>query len=125
MYIQSIKFATTGIINTLVSFIIYCLCFSVFKFNYIVSLIFAYFFGVLNSYLWNSKWTFQAKGFNQREFIKFILVYISTFILNLLILDIEINIMRMNELASQGIALIIAAFVSFISYKYWVFREKQ
>jgi putative flippase GtrA len=122
---QSIKFAATGIINTLVSFIIYCLCFSVLKLNYNISLIFAYLFGILNSYLWNSKWTFQTKSFNQREFIKFILVYISTFILNLLILHIEIKIIGMNELASQGAALVIAAFVSFVSYKYWVFRQKQ
>lgn len=125
MYIQSIKFAATGIINTLVSFVVYTLLFSVFQCPYTVSLIFAYLFGILNSYIWNSKWTFKSQKAHCKEFLSFILVYLSTFFMNLLILGMEIKILKINGITAQGIALTIAAFFSFIGYKFWVFRERK
>jgi putative flippase GtrA len=123
MYIQSIKFIITGLINTLVSFFVYYLSFSILKHSYSVSLIFAYAFGILNSYIWNSKWTFQKNSFVWKGFAKFILIYVLTFLINLIILGFTIKIIKINELISQAFALIIAGILSFMGYKYWCFAN--
>ncbi len=123
MLIQPIKFIIIGIFNTFISFIVYCLCFTLLKFSYFWSLLPAYVFGIINSYIWNSKWTFNDNALNCRIFLKFTLVYVGTFFINLAILSVAIKIIKLDGLISQAIALTIAGVISFTGYKYWTFKR--
>jgi putative flippase GtrA len=80
---------------------------------------------VLNSYIWNSKWTFQKNKLSCKRLSKFILVYISTFIINLLVLVPTVEFLKINALLSQGFALIVATIVSFLGHKHWSFKDDE
>lgn len=123
MYIQSFRFIIIGIVNTITSYIIFCLCLSVLQYDCFVSLVISYIFGIANSYFWNSRWTFQKEKTSCGEFSKFIIVYITAFAVNLMILNFTINIIRINVLLSQGIALVFATAFSFTGHKFWSFKN--
>jgi len=121
---QPLKFIIVGIFNTLLTFLIYFACYSILSINYFVSLIISYFIGVLNSYLWNSKWTFEKKALRAVEFSKFITVYIAAFLINAIMLRFLIVYDFKNMLA-QGLALFIATLFSFCGHKYWSLRKNE
>ena len=57
---QFIKFSAVGVTNTLVDFIVFWLLTHA-GMNYMLSQVFSYSAGILNSYIWNSKWTFKKE----------------------------------------------------------------
>lgn len=66
-FFQLIKFAIVGVLNTLVDFVVYTLLvliFGVSEDNALIIGLFtliAYGCGVLNSFIWNTKWTFKKE----------------------------------------------------------------
>lgn len=118
---QFSRFIFIGLFNTLLgygTFLIF-LDYS----SYIVSLIAAHVVGVLNSFIWNKYWTFRSVGLKRDEFIKFNIVYVIYFLINVAILTFLINDLNFSPQIGQLIALPILTFVSFAGQKYWSFKK--
>ncbi|WP_187355207.1 GtrA family protein [Paenibacillus tengchongensis] len=120
---QSVRFIFVGILNTIVGFFAYAAYIFVLNDSYIQALIFSHIVGVIHSYLWNNKWTFQQKSYNGKSIVKFVSVYIVTFFVNLLVLSILVDTIEINKLISQGLALFITTIFSFVGHKYWSFKS--
>jgi len=125
MYFQYVKFIVVGSMNTLVSFFIFFICYALLQYSYFISLVISYAIGILNSYFWNSLWTFGVKRTDIKSLIKFISVYIITFILNLFIVFILVDVYEVGVLVSQGFSLFVVSAVSFVAHKYWSFKIKE
>lgn len=119
---QSIKFIIVGVLNTVVGFLAFAAYIYFIHDNYLQALIFSHIIGVANSYLWNNRWTFQQKKYKASSAIKFMSVYVVTFIVNLFLLTILVDTIEMNKLIAQAIALLFTTLVSFFGHKYWSFR---
>ncbi len=94
---QFIKFSAVGISNTLVDFAVYWLLTHLGT-DYMLAQVFSYSAGILNSYIWNSKWTFRKE--NSGSFgtvILFILVNIISLGVSLGVLWICKNTLGINE----------------------------
>lgn len=76
---QFIKFSAVGITNTLVDFVVYWLLTHV-GLNYMISQVISYSAGILNSYIWNSKWTFKKESKND---FKTVLLFVLANVLSL------------------------------------------
>lgn len=111
------KFLFVGALNTVVSYLIYAF------FVFIglipnIALFCQYIFGVI--------WNFNTTGkivFNnndKRLFIKFVFSYIITFFLNSILLKLLINFL--NDYLAQAILVLPVAIVSFLLFKFWVFK---
>lgn len=122
---QTVRFLVVGILNTIVGYIIYFLCLRFFHLNYIISLLFAHILGVVHSYFWNSKWTFKSGSYTYKNLAKFVGVYVSSFTINLLVLYIMVDFLRINPLFSQVVALFITTLISFVGHKYWSFKTSK
>ncbi|NQX60251.1 GtrA family protein [Paenibacillus qinlingensis] len=122
---QTIKFLIVGVLNTIVGYIVYFLCLRSFDLNYMFSLLIAHTLGVVHSYLWNSKWTFKSGSHTYKNLVKFMGVYVCSFLINLLLLYIMVNYLRINPLFSQVVALFITTVVSFIGHKFWSFKTNK
>ncbi|WP_334076782.1 GtrA family protein [Paenibacillus sanfengchensis] len=118
------KFIIVGVLNTIVGFITYAGFIQFVNRNYFVALVFSHIVGVVHSYLWNNKWTFSQKKHQAKSAVKFVLVYIFTFLVNLFLLFILVDTMGTNKLIAQGIALVITTLISFFAHKYWSFQNK-
>ena len=88
---------------------------------------------VINSYIWNKRWTFQ-KGTNveKKEFSKFFTISLIAFSINIGVASILVNLVGpiggISSYAWANISALVAAgfttLINFFGYKYLVFREK-
>lgn len=112
-----LKFIFVGILNTAFSYFLY----AVFIFIGLmpnIALFFQYILGII----WNFKTTgtIVFKNNNNKLFIKFLLSYIFTFIINSVFLYILTEFL--NDYLSQALLILPVAMISFIIMKYWVFK---
>ncbi len=117
--IKFLKFLIVGAVNTLFAYSIYSLfVFVGLKPN--SALFFQYIIGVL----WNFKTTgvLVFKNNNNKLIFKFIISYVFTFAINSILLKILTNIL--NDYLAQFVLILPIAIVSFLIFKFWVFKGK-
>lgn len=141
--IQLLKFGLVGISNTLLDLLITMALNALFQIYYLAKII-GYACGILNSYIWNSKWTFKEEHKKDvREIVSFVVVNLITLGLSLGLqwvfrdkLHFDswwinfagtnwftniINGERFCLLISSGIALL----VNFVGNKLFVFKKEK
>ena len=114
------KFLFVGFLNTVVSYLLYAFFVAV---GLIPNL--ALFFQYILGVLWNFKTTgvIVFKNHNNKLIFKFIGTYIITFFINSLFLNILAVQIGLNEYLSQAILVLPVALLSFLLFKFWVFKE--
>lgn len=114
------KFLFVGFINTVVSYLLYAFFVTI---GLIPNL--ALFFQYILGVLWNFKTTgvIVFKNHNNKLIFKFVGTYIITFFINSFFLNILAVQMGLNEYLSQAILVLPVAVLSFLLFKFWVFRE--
>ena len=76
------------------------------------------------NYLNSSKFVFRAKT-NFKDVIKFYVVYLITYPINLLHLHITVDLMGWNTYFSQFVTLLYIPLISFVLQKKLIFRPKK
>jgi len=95
--IQAIKYGIVGVFNTLLTAItIWIMMYPIFRAGkeenvsstiMTISNITGYIVGLLNSFFWNRKWTFQSKNNWRKEFIKFVTAFLICYIPQLFLVN--------------------------------------
>lgn len=120
-----VKYAFVGGLNTGVDFAVFCILVYGVSMGLIWAQVIAYSTGLINSYLLNRKWTFQAQGrHNMGELIRFIIINILSFgTATALLLGLEQWGMESAwaKIGSIGCSLI----VNYIGYRLWVFAGME
>lgn len=142
-FVQLLKFVLIGASNTLIDLLVTFALNAIFGIYYLAKII-GYACGIINSYFWNSRWTFrEERRRDAREIITFIAVNLVTLGLSLLLqwifrdqfhldtwwMDFAgenfftklINGERFCLLLASGIALLI----NFVGNKLLVFRKRE
>ena len=142
-FVQLLKFILIGASNTLIDLVVTFALNAIFGIYYLAKII-GYACGILNSYIWNSCWTFrEERRRDAREIISFIAVNLVTLGLSLLLqwvfrdklhldawwtgfagenfLTKILNGERFCVLLASGIALL----VNFAGNKLFVFRKRE
>jgi len=118
---QIFSFILVGILNTLVGYVLYAL-FIYAGLEYILSVLFATILGVIFNYKTIGKFVFDSKSKNSA--IKFILVYVIVFIVNISVIKI-FKIYGFNDYIAGFFAIIPASVVSFVLNKFYVFKGNE
>ena len=115
---EFLKFLFVGVLNTLFSYTIYAILIT---FGLVPNL--ALFFQYILGVLWNFKTTgiIVFKNHSNRLIFKFVASYIFTFIINSVMLKILLN--YLNEYLAQAILIPPVAILSFVIFKFWVFKK--
>lgn len=123
--IQFIKFNVVGVLNTLVDFGVYTLL-TFLGLNNMIAQCISYTCGMLNSYLFNTLWTFKTeKQRTPSEFVKFVCVNLVSLAASLGMLYICKNwFMIDNNTLSKLIATPVSMAMNFIGNKLFVFYKK-
>ncbi|CAB1262498.1 GtrA family protein [Clostridiaceae bacterium BL-3] len=119
------RFSTTGVLNTIIDFLVFTLCQSVVGLYYTVSQIIGYSCGVINSFVFNKKWTFQYDNPDKnivREVIQFVLVNVLSLFVTVVLMKFLIDSFNFNVYVSKVVITLAAQVVNFVSYKLWVFN---
>ncbi len=131
--VQFIKFAIVGASNTLVDWVVfYILINSVFGGQHSLAKAISFVVAVLNSYLWNTIWTFkreyQAINANKSAiFIKFIIISLIGWAINVYIYNLAAGNLSVQLVNKDLLPLILASasaiIVNFFGNKMWTYRK--
>jgi len=116
---QIFKFILVGMLNTVFGYALYAL-FIYFGFTYIFAVFFATIIGVLFNFKTIGKFVFESK--DNKALLKFVLVYMIVFIVNVLTIKV-FKSYEFNDYIAGFFAIIPASIISFILNKYYVFKE--
>lgn len=117
-----LKFGLVGILNTIITIIIFNVL-RVIGMNMIIANSIGYICGMINSYFWNNKWVFKSNSKDMITIGKFIVVNVITMFINNFILILLVQNMGINEVISQGAALVLTIVINFVGNKLWTFNE--
>ena len=134
--IQFVKFLLVGVLNTGIDFgvlnLLMFLTGITSGFYYSIFKAISFTCGVVNSYIWNKRWTFQkGKKLEKKEFSKFFTISLIAFGVNIGVASVLVNLVgpihgispyiwaNISALAAAGFTTLI----NFFGYKYLVFSH--
>lgn len=120
-YASLIKFCMVGAMNTLISLIIYSICLYM-GLHYTVASAIGYIGGIANGYILSSKFVFEQK-LEGKKGIRFVLIYLSSLFINLIIITILVEILGMNKIVAQVVATGFNVIYNYLFNKLWTFRK--
>ena len=117
--VQLVKYNIVGVINTLVDFLVYQLL-TYLGMKYAIAQCISYSCGILNSYFFNSRWTFKRySGRSKKEFIYFVAVNLVSMGLSVLLLKVCYEILNINSNIIRSIFNI--SIIIFFTSKFYSF----
>lgn len=117
-----IKFNIVGVMNTVIDFIIFFLCVSLFKMVIVPAQIIAYSMGIINSYFMNRFWTFQIKKKQTRkEFILFVVINLFSLILSTVLIQYLLKLLSSLLIAKLIVTAIIMV-INYLGQRFIVFK---
>ena len=118
-----------GALATVVNIATYALCTKLFHIEYLISNIIAWITAVIFAYITNKIFVFESKTSNKkglvREFISFCLARIATLVIEMLILYVCVDVLKLNDLIIKIIANIVVIILNYIFSKLFIFKKKE
>lgn len=121
---QFTKFGIVGIINTISSGIFYYIIIF-FKINYILATTIAYILSSIIGFILNKNWVFNAKSKENKSFLKYIIIYGSSYLLNIGLMYTLVDIIGISEKISPLLVLLITIPYNYLFSRYWIFKNKK
>jgi putative flippase GtrA len=122
--VQFAKFSLIGVLNTGIHYLVFLLLFFSLGMNYILASTIGYCAGLVNSFILNKKWTFQADGHGSyQELFKFLLVNAAALLLNLALLRILVAQMGTAPAIAQLVAMCFSLSGNFLGNRFWTFKK--
>lgn len=121
MHWQFIKFCIVGITNTTISLVAYYLLLKL-GVQYLLASTIAYCAGLLNGYIFSSSFVFKQKR-NVKQALKFLGVYLSSLLINLLILYVLVDVFGISEFIAQVMVTIFNVFYNYFLNRFWTFKS--
>ncbi len=116
------RFLFVGGINTIVGYGSYALLIF-FKINYLLATTLSTIIGVINSYVWNRKFTFKSNKSVKKEIPKFVSIYLISYCAGMIIIYILVSKLNMNEYLAGLLNLVSTTLISWFGHKYISFKE--
>ncbi len=126
---QAFKFGIVGVSNTAISYAVYAILVSL-GMHYLVANVIAYFAGVLNSFIWNSKFVFKTEEGDSRNpakvFVKTLTVSAFTgLVVNNILLVFWVNVVGLSEYLGPILNLVVTYPMNYFLNKYWAYKKEN
>lgn len=115
-----IKFIGAGVINTIVSYLLYLVL--VLFLNYQVSYAIAFIFGIILSFVLNTKYVFEVEQ-TFKKFILFPLVYLVQYLLGAFMMNFVIEVIGIDKFIAPILVTVCSLPVSYIFSKKILIRS--
>lgn len=123
---QFVKFGIVGIFSTIIDWGIFYLLNLVFGVYYLTAKVLSFLVAVINSFIWNRRWTFHSQNQNRgKEFTKFLIIALVGLSVNALIMYLAVSIFHTRKIVGLIFATGIVTFWNFLANKYYTFKSSQ
>ena len=120
---QAIKYGVVGVINTLITAVVIWIMMKLLGCSDVVSNVVGYIAGVLNSFIWNKKWTFKSTEKWIGSAIRFGVVFGICYLLQLGLFVFVLNpYLAIDPYYNQLIAMAFYTAINFVMNKFYTFK---
>lgn len=119
--IYFIRYSGAGLINTIVGFIVILSAMAL-NFSPMISNIAGYAVGFTLGFVLSKKFVFRSNDRFVAESIRYLLAFVISFLINLLVLQLALNNLNFNALASQVVAAISYTLLMYVLTRFFVFN---
>lgn len=124
-YQEIINYLIFGVLTTLVSILSYALFTRFLNLNYIYSNIISWIISVTFAFITNKIYVFKSKEDNVfKEVIKFYISRLTSLLIELLIMYLMVDLLKINDMISKIIVQFIVIILNYIFSKIFVFKNK-
>ena len=120
--IQFVRFGIVGISNTLLTALMIWILLKVLHYSDYFSNIVGYIVGLVNSFIWNRKWTFDSKTKVTDTLFKFILTFGVSYLFQLGNLYILLHYTSIDSYVSQLLSIVVYTGINFVLNKIYTFK---
>ena len=125
-YKEIVLYLIFGVLTTVVNIMVYFIFASIFKINYLVANIIAWFVSVLFAYLTNRRYVFESKKSNIiHEIISFFCSRIATGLIDILLMWILVDNKILDDFIAKVVANILVIVLNYLFSKLIVFKEEK
>ena len=122
-WLQLVRFGLVGGVGFIVNLAVYALLVGPGNVNYHVAAVAAWLVAVLNNFVLNRHWTFDAgEGRASFQAARFLVVSLAALVFSLLLLTLFVEVAGLAKLPAQALAVIGAMPLNFLGNKLWSFR---
>lgn len=116
-----VRFASVGVLNTLLGYAVIFLCMYALDQGAVLSNVIGYAFGLVTSFVLNRSFTFRSTGAVLPEAVRFLVIFLLAYLANLGVLVLLTRYLHINEALSQVLAGVVYFALSFVLSKHYVF----
>jgi putative flippase GtrA len=121
---QFLKFGTVGVANTLLTLAVYTVLLEVLGLYYVAASGIAFTVGTVNSFLLNRRWTFREHKGDALTPVRWFAVQGSGLLVDLGLVYVLVDVVGIDTLVGQAIAIAIVVVLTFFANRAWTFRMR-
>jgi len=125
LFIQIVKFGIVGVLNTLLTAGTIWLLLRVLNCSDYLSNIGGYIIGLLNSFVWNRRWTFKSNTKVKDTVFKFIVTFVICYLIQLGNLYLLLHFTSVDSYVSQLLSIVVYTGFNFTLNKYYTFKSDR
>lgn len=120
-HIQFARYVIVGIVSNAIIYVIY-IALTRIGLGPKLAMSLLYGVGVLQTFLFNKRWTFGHNGAHSIVFLRYCMSYGFGYVINLVVLLVMVDIFGYRHEIVQGMMIFVLAVMLFLLQKFWVFR---
>ena len=121
---QFVRYAIVGLASNLIGYLLYIVLTSV-GLGPKLAMSLLYGLGVLQTFLFNKRWTFEHRGARGSVFFRYCLAYSLGYVVNFWVLLILVDQLGFPHEVVQGVMILSLAVMLFLLQKFWVFHSSE
>ncbi|MDR3242066.1 MAG: GtrA family protein [Lactobacillaceae bacterium] len=125
---EKFRFLMVGGFNTVFGFLIFTgitLSLKHIQHGYMIALVISQIVSLFFAFFLHRYVTFRVKGHIVKDFIRFTLVNLVSYVINLIVLPILVNVWNINPIVAQFAILVVTTVISFVGHKFFSFRRSE
>lgn len=122
---QFVKFGIVGVMNTMISFIVYYIFVLISNELYLIGSVAGFVMSVLNAFYWNSNYVFQKSDEKLRTLIRTFIAYGSNLLIGTFMLWLLVDKCGLSLFIAPMINLMITVPLNFLLNKFWVMKKSH
>ncbi len=117
---QLVRYVVVGLASNGVLFLCY-LGLTWLAFGHKVAMTICFLAGVLQTFLFNRRWSFEHRGASAPALVRYTAVYVAAYVTNLFVLVILVDLSGLPHQWVQAVMIGFVAIIVFLLQRYWVF----
>ncbi|WGS54150.1 GtrA family protein [Paraburkholderia sp. D15] len=117
---QLARFVAVGIASNAILYVLYLAATSI-GIGHKVAMTALFALGIVQTFVFNKKWSFQHSGSNGSAFIRYLGAYCAAYCINLAAMMIFVDRYHISDRLVQAVMIVVVAAFMFVAQRLWVF----